>query len=220
MMKINAFFVLLFAFGFCSNAFAAPSVKRLGVGNSYTGTTNAANAQYGNFIRNTGTNTNTKTAGRTAAVRSVGTGQLKTANVGKTTAATNNADTARLSVGKYLHTSGVKSGIIKPIGSVTPDDTGLNEMSARIDYLENQVNNKLDKDVLNGYYDKNEVDAKIIEAKQDVVAEITTSIQNTVETAVNETVEPAVTQKISQLLGSDIDGVAHEPDFKPEIFNN
>lgn len=216
MTKINTFYYLGIAFciGFCSNALAAPSIKRLGTGNSLTGTTNAVNAKYGTFIRNTDANNN---SGRVSAVRSVGSGQLKTATVSKPTVVTNNTNNARLSVGKYLHGAGTKAGIIKPINSTTPDTAGLNDISARIDYLENQVNNKLDNDALNNYYTKSEVDAKIAETKSETVSEITADIQDAVDTAVNETVAPAVEQKVSELLGAEI---ARKPDWKPDIFGN
>ncbi len=212
MTKSNAHFlwlVLVVCLGCIPDAIAAPSVKRLGGGNIYTGTTSAVNAKSVAKVDSVGT------AGRASSIRATGGGTIKP-TIGTTTT-TNNANKARLSVGKYLHGAGTKAGIIKPIGSTTPDTAGLNDISARIDYLENQVNNKLDNDALNNYYAKSEVDAKIAETKSETVSEITADIQDAVDTAVNETVAPAVEQKVSELLGAEI---ARKPDWKPDIFGN
>ena len=137
--------------GFLSTALAAPSVKRLGGKNTYTGATSAVSAKTGKI----GTSVKTNSGSRLSSVR---TNRLtnKTSSVKSATSETV-ANTARLSVGQYLHNAGVVSGKIKPISSsgssITPSE--ISDLTLRIENLEN---NKADKsDIENNYVTKSEI---------------------------------------------------------------
>ena len=102
-------FSLIFG-GLClvllSDAGAVPSVKRLGGANAYIGTSGAVSAKSGNYDKKTNNDA------RSASIR---TNRIS----GRTGTTTNRpatkANTARLSVGKYLHQSGIDKNIIKKI---------------------------------------------------------------------------------------------------------
>lgn len=138
--------------GFLSTAIAAPSVKRLGGKNTYTGATSAVSAKTGKI----GTSVKTNSGSRLSSVR---TNRLtnKTSSVKSATSETA-ANTSRLSVGQYLHNAGVVSGKIKPISgssgsSITPSE--ISDLTVRVENLEN---NKADKnDIENNYVTKSEI---------------------------------------------------------------
>lgn len=150
MARFNIHFSLL-AFAVCLGSvqagFAAPSVKRLGGGSIYTGTSSATAAKTAAKANST------RTAGRTASIRTIGMG----GKINSTAGATNNANTARLSVGKYLHTAGVNAGIIKPVSSGTPSGSALDALSLRVDELESQMTTKVDDTVLNNYVTQTDI---------------------------------------------------------------
>lgn len=138
--------------GFLSTAIAAPSVKRFGGKNTYTGATSAVSAKTGKV----GIGVKTNSGSRLSSVR---TNRLtnKTSSVKSATSETA-ANTARLSVGQYLHNAGVVSGKIKPISgssgsSITPSE--ISDLTVRVENLEI---NKADKnDIENNYVTKNEI---------------------------------------------------------------
>lgn len=138
--------------GFLSTAIAAPSVKRLGGKNTYTGATSAVSAKTGKI----GTSVKANSGSRLSSVR---TNRLtnKTSSIKSATSETA-ANTARLSVGQYLHNAGVVSGKIKPISgssgsSITPSE--ISDLTVRVENLEI---NKADKnDIENNYVTKNEI---------------------------------------------------------------
>jgi hypothetical protein len=137
--------------GFLSTAIAAPSVKRLGGKNTYTGATSAVSAKTGKI----GTSVKTNSGSRLSSVR---TNRLintnKTSSVKSSTSGIA-ANTSRLSVGQYLHNAGVVSGKIKPISgsSITPSE--ISDLTVRVENLEI---NKADKnDIENNYVTKNEI---------------------------------------------------------------
>ena len=138
--------------GFLSTAIAAPSVKRLGGKNTYTGATSAVSAKTGKF----GTSVKTNSGSRLSSVR---TNRLtnKTSSVKSATSETA-ANTARLSVGQYLHNAGVVSGKIKPISSSSGSSITPSEISDLTVRVENLEINKADKnDIENNYVTKNEI---------------------------------------------------------------
>ena len=125
---------------FVQSAVGLPSVKRLGVSNNGNIQTSAKTTQ----------NTSGSVAlpgNRIGTVRSLGAG-LKSTNTNKLKANTTikpttstNTDTNRLSVGKYIHASGVESGHIKPISSSEPvvqSDDFIN-LTERVEVLEKAV---------------------------------------------------------------------------------
>ena len=117
-----------------SNAVAAPTIKRLGAANAYSGTTNvvpskATTSQ--NLSRASSVRSN-KTIGKAATV-------TKNVSENKNDAVT----TQRLTVGKYLHNKGVNSGVIKQTGSSpeTQSDDLVN-LTDRVVQLENKIDEK------------------------------------------------------------------------------
>lgn len=163
MAKININFSLLavaVCLGFAQDAFSAPSVKRLGMGNSYAGISNAVAAKSGSVGRNTGT-----TGVRAASVRNVGGGTVKSTTSSKTSSVSNNANASRLSVGKYLHVAGVKDGIIKPAGSGTPGNSGINTnnyYTKEETYTKQEIDAKFGTlPALDNYYTKDEINTTI-----------------------------------------------------------
>ena len=125
-------------------AWSAPSVKKLGGINAYAGTAGATSVKTG------ATKTDSNIAARAGSVRSVKTLSAKpTTMVNKTV---DSANTARLSVGKYLHTAGTNAGIIKPVSnsSVTPSE--ITNLEEQITSLQDQVNNN--------YYTKEDIENK------------------------------------------------------------
>lgn len=142
--------------GFLSDAVAAPSVKRLGGMNTYTGTSDAVSAKSGNI-------TKTNSGSRSSSVRTNRLTNTKGTVSTKTTASNAKANTSRLSVGQYLHSAGVNAGKIKPVSSgssVTPSE--VSDLTLRIENLEN---NKADK---GDYYTKDEIDNKNYLTQTDV----------------------------------------------------
>ena len=106
---------LLSVGGFAHTAWAVPAVKRLGVANNnYVQNNNVATPKNASL--------NSSNLSRTSSIRTLGTA-VKPANVAKPTKTADksgaNIDDRRLTVGKYIHTSGVNSGYIKPIGNTT-----------------------------------------------------------------------------------------------------
>ena len=93
---------LLLSFGIIPGAMAAPSVKVLGQKATTQGTPSSMA---------------TKTSGmtqlpRTASVRN--TGSIKTVSANQQRLKSVSETPQRISVGKYIHTTGVSSGVIKP----------------------------------------------------------------------------------------------------------
>lgn len=151
-------FALCLAFG--AHAFAAPSVKRLGGMNTYSGTANAVSAKTGT-VPNAGARTaSAKTVGRMVAAKPV---VANKAAAGDTNA--NTANTARLSVGKYLHAAGVNAGVIKPATTVAPTTTAVGELLDNY-YTKDEINSNyytiqnID-DKLDNHYTKDEMDSKL-----------------------------------------------------------
>lgn len=160
MAKFNIHFSLLtiaVCLGCGSELMAAPSVKRLGVGNSFGGTTTATAAKYGNVNRNVG-----NTIGRSASVKTNSIGKLKPATI-KAGGSANAANPARLSVGKYLHAAGVSNNVIKPVNNVTAGSAGIE----------------------NNYYTKSEIDTAINNYK-DEINQIKTDVENLTTTVKDE----------------------------------
>ena len=180
MNKFSIHFCAVFALClFSADVFAAPSVKRLGGANTYSGTANAVSAKTGT-VPNAGARTaSAKTVGRMVAAKPVAANK---AVAGDTNA--NATNTARLSVGKYLHAAAVNSGAIKPTSAVTPTISAFDELSARVSELENQLANKADSADLNNYYSKTDIENNYSTTEQiandySTKAELTT-VQNTV----------------------------------------
>lgn len=167
-------------------AFAAPSVKKLGGANTYKGTVSAASAKTGKI---------SKTVGRPASAKTMN--AKPTSIVKHATAIGNSPNTSRLSVGKYLHNAGVNAGIIKKWDTNVQTATATSDLSIRMDDLENQINDKADKDVLNNYYDKTEVDNKFSDVQQTLV-ELNNNINNNVviiDSLTGDTIDVSLARK-------------------------
>lgn len=178
MAKLNTHFVRLVLIGclvFAQDGFAASSVKRFGTGNIYTGTSSAVTAKSDVKVIKSG-----GTTGRASSVRTIGTGKIKPATI-KTTNSTGNTNTARLSVGKYLHSAGANRGIIKPVNNNSSGNSGLD----------------------GDYYTKSEIDATINEIKTNVenltvvVSDENTGLLKRVETT--ETNVDGLTARVEDL---------------------
>lgn len=129
---------------FVPDAFSASSVKRLGGGGTYVGTNQAMSAKNAENSTSTGSRVSSVRANRSGGV-----GKGASVKSGKATSASN---TSRLSVGKYLHNTGLNTGRIKSVStanSVNPME--VNDLTARVDNLETQMQNKLDTDVFEDY---------------------------------------------------------------------
>lgn len=105
----------------CVDANAAPLVKKLGTGNSYKGTDSAVSAKTVDSVGTSGA-----TVGRVG--RSTGT--IKPTSISKTVATPN---TSRLSLGKYLHSSGVSTGAIKKVSEMSGSGTGTGSAGVSVD---------------------------------------------------------------------------------------
>lgn len=134
--------------GVLSDAFAAPSVKRLGGMNTYTGTSGAVSAK-------ANANSTTNSGSRLSSVRT-NRSTNKTTSIKPTTSGTA-ANASRLSVGQYLHNAGVVSGKIKPISgssgsSITP--SGIDDIRNDIADLRNLITNTYvtKTEIQNNYY--------------------------------------------------------------------
>ncbi len=128
--------VCLFAVAGMGAAQAIPSVRNLGGAGTYAGTSSASAA-------NTNANTNSV---RASSLRTSRMGAVAPATVAKTSGADSNV--ARLSLGKLLHNTGVKKGVITPTTtpSTTPTDptisgSDLTSLQARISAVESSVSN-------------------------------------------------------------------------------
>jgi len=194
--------VLALCLVFVPDSFAVPSVRKLGAANVYTGTANASLAKSGL------TGKVSSTGNRVSSVRALGLNTVKPATVANVQQKQGNTDVSRLSVGKYLHSAGVNAGIIKPIGSTTVNNTELDDLSIRIDAVENNITNN--------YYDKQEIDDKIDTARQEIVAQTNNLVQESVETATGGMAE-TVTDKVINKLATDI---ATKPDWSSDIFDD
>ena len=108
-----------------SSGWSAPSVKMLGGGNMLSGTSKAVSVK--NNVQKTDSD-----VVRTGSIRTVKPVSAKTVSDNKSV---NDVNTARLSVGKYLHSAGVKEGKIKPINV-----SNSSVSNAEFDQLDEQVN--------------------------------------------------------------------------------
>ena len=189
MAKFNIYFSLLVVavcHGFGTSAVAAPSIKRLGVGGLTTKDMMSVDKNVA--------------VGRSASVKTIGTKKTTPTTTLTASVPTNNANTSRLSVGKYLHNAGTKANIIKPIGS-SISNTEVSDLK--------ELKQKLEND----YYTKVEVDEKIDVAKQDTFVNITNNIETTVTNVVNE----VVPDKVSEYLNNQ--ATVGEPDWDSSIFD-
>lgn len=132
--------------GFTSSAMAVPTVKKLGAtattsGNRVT-TGVAATPRAANTLNTSKTSNNLRTPSvrlGAAAAKPVTVSKVGTAN--QTNSA---ADNSRLTIGKYIHTSGVNSGYIKPVGTASELKAQSDEIVNLIDRVEDLENNKQD----------------------------------------------------------------------------
>lgn len=128
--------------GFMRPADAVPTVKKLGMPGNYVQNTGAT-------LSKTATKAAPVSAQRPASVR-LGVGSIKPVTVNKATNTVKNdtsTDAQRLSVGKYIHASGVDSGHIKPIGSSSStvvESSDFIDLSDRVVELEKQMKEKQD----------------------------------------------------------------------------
>ena len=131
--KITLFICLFCAFA-VSQAYSAPSVKKLGGMNSVAGIGGVASVK-SDALNNV----------RSASVRAVK--PLNNAKPVITTKANNsggavdNVNTARLSVGKYLHNAGTNAGLIKPVttSNTVINNSGYEEYGNQVTNLTNRI---------------------------------------------------------------------------------
>jgi len=131
--KITLFICLFCAFA-VSQAYSAPSVKKLGGMNSVAGIGGVASVK-SDALNNV----------RSASVRAVK--PLNNAKPVITTKANNsggavdNVNTARLSVGKYLHNAGTSAGLIKPVttSNTVINNSGYEEYGNQVTNLTNRI---------------------------------------------------------------------------------
>ena len=132
--KITLFICLFCAFA-VSQAYSAPSVKKLGGVNSVAGIGGVASVK-SDALNNV----------RSASVRAVK--PLNNVKPVITTKANNsggaavdNVNTARLSVGKYLHNAGTNAGLIKPvtISNTAINNSGYEEYGNQVTNLTNRI---------------------------------------------------------------------------------
>lgn len=129
--------------GFSHVAWGVPAVKKLGMAS-------------GNNVQNTNVATTKKASqtssnlSRASSIRSLGS-TIKPVSVAKPAKTVNasgvDIDDRRLSLGKYIHTSGVNSGHIKPIGNSAEPQVSSDEfinLTDRVVQLENTVSEKQD----------------------------------------------------------------------------
>ena len=163
MARISVRFLLLICvacLGVAVDAGAVPSVKRLGVGNSYSGISNAT------IAKKTSSSNNSGGVVRSASIRTTGLNKPKSVTAGNLAETKNTApDAARLSVGKYLHNAGEKAGKIKPIGSSSPTNTEIADIKTDIEnnyYTKTDIENDYytKTDIENNYYTKADIDDK------------------------------------------------------------
>ena len=140
---------LLMSVGFVSGVFAAPSVKVLGQksANVSTGTSVNTTARASNMSNKANT---TSQLSRVSSVRNTGTMPVRTvsANNAKVATPSSAQPASRISIGKYIHGTGVASGTIKPTtggGSAAPASSDLVALSDRIQAVELALEEKQDK---------------------------------------------------------------------------
>ena len=127
-----------------SEAIAAPSVKRLGGGNAYTGTAQAISAK--------NTKMTTDNGSRISTVRSNRLGSVNRNKSVNSVSSTNNVKTSRLSVGKYLHdTVSVNNRITPTKIETVAKPSEINDLTARVDNLETQMQKKVNTEILEDY---------------------------------------------------------------------
>ena len=136
-LKIASFVCLLCAF-VVSRAYSAPSVKKLG-GVGVVAGINGVSSVKADTVK-----TSSPVVGRVGSLRSVKTVNVPTSVQAKTVTGTNNANTARLSIGKHLHTAGTNAGLIKPVATsnnTTINNTEFEEFGNQITNLTNRIEN-------------------------------------------------------------------------------
>ena len=125
----------IFGIVFVFVANAAPTVKKLG--------TNS-----GNTVKTTNLPTKSSNTSRIGSIRSTKLTNVKPVTVTKTTATKSVDDSEqRLSIGKYIHPTGVTSGVIKPIASAESAVAASNDivsLNDRVEELAKTVDNKQD----------------------------------------------------------------------------
>ena len=188
--KITLFICLFCAFA-VSQAYSAPSVKKLGGMNSVAGIGGVASVK-SDALNNV----------RSASVRAVK--PLNNAKPVITTKANNsgsaidNVNTARLSVGKYLHNAGQNAGIIKPVSGSTVNPAAaetVEELTGRVEVLEGKIETKAES---GDYYTKQEIDDKnyVTKSELEEADYVTTTDLNTVSNAAS-----ALSTSLSTLWG-------------------
>ncbi len=132
--KITLFICLLSVLA-VSQAYSAPSVKKLGGVGVVAGINSVPS------VKADTTKIGSPVVGRAGAIRSVKTINTPVAVSTKTVANTNNASTARLSVGKYLHNAGTNAGLIKPVSTsnTTISNAEFEEFGNQVVNLTNRV---------------------------------------------------------------------------------
>lgn len=135
MLHYNRLFlsaVVVLGVSFACPSMAVPSVKKLG-----------ANTSSVTPVKTTNSSTKSSATSRIGSLRNNKLSTMKPATVTKTIK-TGNAD-ERLSVGKYIHTTGVTSGVIKPVVSTESAGVSSNDivsLSDRISDLSTIVDGK------------------------------------------------------------------------------
>ena len=132
--------------GFISTAFAAPTVKKLGASNGRLQSGASVSVTSAPRLENSTASTASVGVPRSSSLR-LGTSAkpvmvTKSGAATKATAAINAADANRLSIGKYIHDSGVNSGYIKPVSSVSQAEStsaDIVSLTDRIADLENKL---------------------------------------------------------------------------------
>ena len=137
------------AFGITS-AHAAPSVKMLGANTAKIGT-NAA-------VVKSNTDSNVPTQ-RLGSIRSKTVNNAAPVTVNRLTSpsvATDSGSDARLSLGKYIHSTGISAGTIKPAtGSLPSPEVSSSDFVSLSDHVRDLERS------LEGYYTKDEIDDKV-----------------------------------------------------------
>ena len=122
--------------GFVCGANAAPTVKKLG-----------ANTSAATPVKTATLSSKSTTTPRTGSIRTTNVSTVKPATVVKTVSAKTDEADPRLSVGKYIHSTGVTSGVIKPIASAesaTAASKDIISLSDRVSELSATVDGKQD----------------------------------------------------------------------------
>lgn len=145
----NIFCVFILGITTSLCAHAVPSVKKLGVAKPYTAVADKPESVI--------------SPARTGSLKVIKTSSVKPV---KETKGKNNLSASRLSVGKYLHNAGKDAGIIKPVNksdnisnTSVIDNKKIEELTARIEYLEQQIENMQPKLSVK---DTDESDGKVV----------------------------------------------------------